>query len=299
MKLFITVALVQMGVSSAFALSAANPQSVCNRIDDVDYRVSCLQSAMGKQVDRYAAGECDSFTRGDDTMTCMGIIAGHTFQMETLRVCSEDQSAGDEMNCLSAIADQSFTSDQISACNNFSEASDTTRCFNDFRQAQPQSPAPDLTIKGSPLTWPYFDGVSRLVGASTGWIQLEDADKNYCSGRARLKQIKGDTLSEILNPSYELEIQGSWCQVIKIGYVKEGSHLVSTSRTLVFNLTKNSNGDAKHWAGYGGKYTIPVASFRDYSNGVSESQMSFILMTNSREDTLKPAYEKLTIDIAN
>jgi hypothetical protein len=144
-------------------------------------------------------------------------------------------------------------------------------------------------------SWTYFDGASRTVQSKDGWIQLESKDKNYCNGRVRL-QKESDSI--FFGARYVLEIQGSWCKVVKFGYSVDGDRYNETSFTQRFAL-KYSNDSSAGWVGYGGTFYIPEASLFTMSNGVSPSQMSMVAYTDSRDDTHKRAYEKLTINLSS
>lgn len=145
-------------------------------------------------------------------------------------------------------------------------------------------------------SWTYFNGASRTVQSTGGWIQLESSDKNYCNGRVRLYKDDSETLANLLNPSYILEVQGSWCKVVKFGFRVDGNNYEQTDSTQRFALSK-TDGDDDTWSGYGGDFTIPEAALFNMSNGVSPNQMSMVLYTDSRDDTHRQAYEKLTIDL--
>jgi hypothetical protein len=151
-----------------------------------------------------------------------------------------------------------------------------------------------LSAFAGPSEWTYFDGKSRVIAAKTGWVQLESNDKAYCNGRVRLYQEESDWW--VLNPAdWILEIQGSWCHHIKVGYNKTGDTFnEKPGVTKMFNLRKYQR--SQHmWSGYGLTIRIPDDVINEYSNSISKNHLSFVLYTDQREDTKQQAYEKLTL----
>lgn len=143
-------------------------------------------------------------------------------------------------------------------------------------------------------SWTHFDGASRLVSANAGFIQLESSEKNYCGGRVRL--TKKESQFFYSEDSYVLEIQGSWCSKLKVGFEKSGDTLLQTEQTVKFDLDKLS-GDSLTWSGYGGTFNVPASAIYTLGNGSSLQQISMVLYTESRDDTRSQGYEKLTIQL--
>lgn len=141
-----------------------------------------------------------------------------------------------------------------------------------------------------PSSWTYFDGASRVVAASTGWIQLEAKDKAYCNGRVRLVREYYQGFD------WRFDVQGSWCDTIKVGYTKSGEKFVESNVTTKFDLDFIPVRTNEIWSGYG--VAIRVAEFALYqlNNSVSRNQISFVLYTDKRDDTKAQAYEKLTLE---
>lgn len=135
--------------------------------------------------------------------------------------------------------------------------------------------------------WSYFNGASRTVKNTGDWIQLDASNKAYCNGRVRLSQ--NDDFS------YTLDIEGSWCKVAKFGFQVDGTNFSQTDSTQRFDLSKTDASDGG-WSGYGGSFTIPMGAI--FAMGDGASQLSLVLYTDSRDDTRRQAYEKLTIEVA-
>lgn len=130
-----------------------------------------------------------------------------------------------------------------------------------------------LSVFAGPSEWNYFDGKSRVIASKTGWIQLEANDQAYCNGRVRLYQEEGDWW-DFNEPDWILEIQGSWCHHLKIGYDSKGDVFHEKAGiTQEFTLHKRKRSQ-NMWSGYGVSIRIPSLAIQRYSNSVATNHLT-------------------------
>ncbi len=298
MNKLLMIAALLLGAANAHALSRVSGAETCARLSTNYSTIACMEVISGQYVDTLASGVCNNLTTNSSTIECMQSIVGHWYNDNALVACNNLTTNSSTVSCLQVIADKGYTPEEASICNSLSTNSATIDCL--ARLGTPggrpapapkpaPKPAPGAPISSSPYGWTYYDGQDRVVNAGDGFIQLSEG-KNYCNGRVKLTRTSYTT--------FNLRIEGSWCKAVRFGFDKQGSRLVQNSAVTTIRLDY-SNGSDGRWVGYGKDIQLSIADLLLYSNNAFyvNNQISFVLMTDSRDDSHTPAYEKLSVNL--
>ncbi len=269
---------------------------VCANLQSGSAMSQCLSIVRSAKINPWAAAACNSITESSEALTlrCLETVAGHEYHATAARVCDKMQSKAYTIACLKETADKRYKKADLDYADAKANDLYTLSAIKELPSValvgeddeQPAKPAP---IESSPYKWDYYDGKDRVANAREGFIQLS-SEPNYCGGRVKLSSLSYTT--------YRLTIEGSWCKSVRFGFIKQGDRLVKTENAKTFNLSKSDGSDGS-WKGYGIKIDISLADLLAYSNNEYRvnNQISFVLMTDSRDDSHKPAYEKLSINL--
>lgn len=156
-------------------------------------------------------------------------------------------------------------------------------------------PAPQPVTPTGVSSWTYFTGATRVESQNNGaYISLDSESYDRCGGRVRLLP----TINYLGDNKYMLQIQGSKCNKLKVGFQKQDGRLNTTMATTEYNLVwQNASYDTP--AGFADTENIGTSRLDLGPNGMPTGQLSIVLYNESRTDTQQPAYETLTIDPDN
>jgi hypothetical protein len=150
-----------------------------------------------------------------------------------------------------------------------------------------------VAAKAAPSDWTYFDGVYKTVALDRGWVELEGNDKDWCGGRIRFFSTTSGFFS---STKYNIEIQGTWCKDIKLGWdTSTNNRFVRDSEADLQSVSLIYRKESG-WEGFGGFVNdINMFWWSDSGQKASNFDVNLVLFADKRDDTKKQAYEKIRL----